>query len=66
MTDQEIEDVIEGGGQGQDQGALTGTAETLVVGETDTEEETGDERVRLFVQPMTKVAWQTDGELTVG
>ena len=64
MTDQEIEVVIEGGGQDQDQGALTGIAETLVVGETDTEEETGDERV--FVKLLTKVAWQTVGELTVG
>lgn len=52
MTDQEIEVVaIEGGGQGQDQGALTGIAETLVVGETDSEE-TGDEIVCLFIQQL--------------
>lgn len=43
MTDQETEVVIEGDDQDQDQGqgVLTGIAETLAVGEIDSEGETG-------------------------
>lgn len=43
MTDQETELVIEGDDQDQDQGqgVLTGIAETLAVGEIDSEGETG-------------------------
>ena len=44
MTDQETEVVIEGDDQDQDQGqgVLTGIAETLAVGEIDSEGETGE------------------------
>lgn len=45
-TDQEIEVVIGGGGQDQDQGVQTGIVETMVVVVgTDTEGETGNEKV---------------------
>ena len=52
MIDQENEVVIEGADQDQDQGqgVLTEIAGTLVVGETDSEEETGqDSSATLFI-----------------
>lgn len=49
-TDQEIEVVIAGGGQDQDQGVQTGIVETMVVVvETDTEGETGNEKVPILL-----------------
>ena len=53
MTDQETEVVIGGGDQDQDQGqgVQTEIAETLVVGEIDSEEETGqDSSLSHFIQ----------------
>lgn len=51
MTDQETEEievVIEDEGLDQDQEALTEIEETLVVGETDSEVETGNQKNNLF------------------
>ena len=45
MTDQETEVVIEGDDQDRGQGVLTGIAETLAVGEIDSEGETGQTHI---------------------